>query len=392
MYKKIKVVVNLIRNVLRILYLIIFFYWITGFVSYARCTSYYEAIKDEKIEFHNEKTNKYYNSGWFNNPEEKSIAEIEEDVLKQIEKKKQTKCKYLWRTKTKEFDKYLEKIEKLKETNRSEEEEKELKKIIRVYREKFFKEKTNTIKNIEKELKSNRLEIFELNDGRNWWQRMLYDPLEFFIISPPQKFSKWLKLDSFLFSEIIFKLTIIELLLILVSFSETTMLQEKSIERSQDLYLSVEEKEQINKEIVLQTGYKLFNTFMMLLFNFFLPIHPAFFDKNNHLFKKNADLLFWTIPLYLSTFCSNLSTEFLHRKQLLSAQELKNYIKKNWAINLFMCLSILAFMKFFNLRSVGNHLLNFWGGMTKFIINMIRVKFSIQDLSKKNDKNSTHIS
>ena len=99
--KKYKVA-NLLRNGLRILFLIIFLHWILWFTSYANCVNYQEAISEENVKETekkqlkepNSKTDQYQNfTGLFNKKEKKSIEEIEEDVLSQIEEKKK-----LWKS------------------------------------------------------------------------------------------------------------------------------------------------------------------------------------------------------------------------------------------------------------------------------------------------------
>src|SRR6185369_2340759 len=107
---------------------------------------------------------------------------------------------------------------------------------------------------------------------------MTYDPLKFFIVSPLNKTSKALGLHDRLFLEIIFKLVIIEIVFLLIYYSETMIVWE-NMEKIRDPYLSVEEKEQLQEEASPWVKYMFFNGFMMVLFNFFLFFHPAFFDR-----------------------------------------------------------------------------------------------------------------
>lgn len=58
------------------------------------------------------------------------------------------------------------------------------------------------------------------------------------------------------------------------------------MEKIRDPHLSVEEKEQLNLEASSLFKYALFNGCMMVLFNFFLSFHPAFFDRTKSLFKS----------------------------------------------------------------------------------------------------------
>ena|SRR6185312_16659873 len=116
---------------------------------------------------------------------------------------------------------------------------------------------------------------------------MTYDPLKFFIVSPLNKTSKVLGLHNHLFLEIIFKLIIIEIILVLICYSETKIVWE-NMEKIRDPYLSVEEKEQLQEEASPLVKYMFFNGFMMVLFNFFLFFHPAFFDRTDPLFQPGT--------------------------------------------------------------------------------------------------------
>src|SRR3954452_5189609 len=100
------------------------------------------------------------------------------------------------------------------------------------------------------------------------------------------------------------------------------------MEKMRDPYLSVEEKEQLNEEASPLVKYIFFNGFMMVLFNFFLFYHPAFFDRTSSLFQAGGPGTQWWIwaPLLsISIFLSNVSSEFLRHGRLLNIQELKTY-------------------------------------------------------------------
>ena len=60
------------------------------------------------------------------------------------------------------------------------------------------------------------------------------------------------------------------------------------MEKIRDPYLSVEEKQQLSEEASPWFKYMFFNLFMMVLFNFFLAFHPAFFDRTSSLFQKGT--------------------------------------------------------------------------------------------------------
>jgi hypothetical protein len=122
-----------------------------------------------------------------------------------------------------------EEIEQLKKENKSEnqkkiaEKEEELKKKRKEYQEKLEKAKKKTTDNIQKQLKKNELNITELDDNRDLKQKILHDPLKFFMVSPLNKGSKLLGFTNIFWLEVIFKLLIIETILIWVSYSETTI-------------------------------------------------------------------------------------------------------------------------------------------------------------------------
>ena len=123
-----------------------------------------------------------------------------------------------------DLEKLHKEIEELeKKENKSSAEETELKKKKEEYDKKFKKAKENTIENIKEQLEKNELNITELDDNRSLWQQMTHDPLKFFIVSPLNKTSKMLGLrkEKYLFLEIIFKLVIIEIILVFIFYSET---------------------------------------------------------------------------------------------------------------------------------------------------------------------------
>jgi hypothetical protein len=375
--------INLLRNSLRIIFLIVFFHWVFWITTYAKSTSYREAINDEAIDKHGKETDKYNSGGLLSGEhEKKNIEKIEEDILGQIEKKKglnkeeKTRC---WKNeKLPELKKLQEEIEKLeKKENRTKEEEEELEKKRKEYENKFKEAKKATIENIQDQLKKNKLNITELDDNRSWKQRTTHDPLKFVIISPLNQLSKTLELHNILFLEIILKLVIIEVILAWIYYSETITVWE-NMEKIRDPYLSVEEKEQLTAQASPLVKYMFFNGFMMILFNFFLFFHPAFFDRTTSLFQAGGPgtgWYIWVIPLFISLLISNVSNEFLRHGRLLNKKEWKNYLAKSWIVSLVVALALLTFMYFLGANSVGNYLFSILGGLVRFVINTIRVKF-----------------
>ncbi|CAI2192185.1 19368_t:CDS:2, partial [Funneliformis geosporum] len=134
--------------------------------------------EEKKLKEHNSKTDQYQRfTGFFNQKEEKNIGEIEEDVLRQIEEKKKEEL----------GEKLSREKEELKKDNPTQEEKGKLEKKEKEYNEKFQQSKQETIKNIETQLKENKLNITELDDHKNLGERILHDPLKFFIVSPLNK-------------------------------------------------------------------------------------------------------------------------------------------------------------------------------------------------------------
>ena len=203
-----------------------------------------------------------------------------------------------WEEKSSELKKLYQEKEELenelkKKDNPTKEEKQALEKKEQEYNEKFQEAKKEIIDNIKEQLKENKLNITELDDKRSLSQKMLLDPLKFFIVSPLNKTSKLLGLQegNNLFwkasLEIILKLLIIEIILVLIYYSKTVVMWE-NMEKLRDPHLSVEEKEQLNLEASSLFKYAIFNLCIMMLFNFFLSVHPAFFDRTNPLFQSGT--------------------------------------------------------------------------------------------------------
>ncbi|WNE40059.1 MAG: hypothetical protein GBAus27B_000126 [Mycoplasmataceae bacterium] len=371
---------NFLKNGLRIIFLFVFLHWIFWFTTYAKGTNYFEAIKDEKIDKHDAKTNRYNNKGLLGDErKEKNIVEIEEDVLAQIEQKKglnKNDNVRLWKNKElphlESLDERIKNLEK--KQNLSQAEKKELETKKKDYEQKLKIAKDETIKNIQNQLKENNLNITELDDARNQWQRITYDPLKFFLISPLNKISKTLELSIIL--EIIFKLLVVEILLIFLCYPETIIVWE-SMDKMKDDSLSLEEKERLNEESSPWIKYWFFNGFMTLLFSTCVFIHPVFFDRTSSWFNSEIGgfiWCLWIIPLFISNLLSNASIEFLRRGNLPNKQELKSYLMKNLVISFGFALFNLALVKTLWMNSKGGYFFFTLSGLTKFAISIIRVK------------------
>ncbi|CFW93089.1 membrane protein of unknown function [endosymbiont DhMRE of Dentiscutata heterogama] len=375
---------RILRNSLRILFLIIFLHWLLWITTYAKAITYQEAINDEKIDRHDKKTDKYNSKGLLGGErKERTVAEIENDVLGQIEKKqeglKEGDLPRKWeKEKLPDLVKLHEQIEELqKKPNPTAEEKEKLTKKKEEYNSKLNQAKEDTIKNIQTQLAQNKLNITELDDSRNWWQKIVYDPLKSILISPLNWGSKKLGLHNYLFLEIIFKLVIIEIIAIWIYF-ETAKFWE-NMEKSRDPHLSVEEREQLNAEMVPLFKYCIFNGCMMALFTFFLSYHPAFFDRTSRWWQhgvSGTEWYIWLIPLYISVMFSIISSEFLRHGRLLNKQELKTCIAKNWITGLFITLVFcIGFPRLIRMNSIGANLFSLSGGLVRFAINTIRAKF-----------------
>jgi len=380
-------IASFLRSGLRILFLLIFLHWILWLTSYANCVNYQEAISEKNVKWekkelkkHDDKTKQYQRfTGWFNEQKEKDVGEIEEDVLRQIEEKKELGNKKLprkWKEHSNELEQLFEEKKKLEEKeNKSSTEEVEIKRKQEEYDKKLEKAKEETIDNIKEQLKENKLSITELDDGRSLGQQILCDPLKFFFVSPLNWFSKIS--GGYLFLEIIFKLLIIEIILTLIYYSETIVMWE-NIEKARDPYLSVEEREQLNLEASSLFKYALFNLCMMMLFNIFLFFHPAFFDRTRSSFRPGTPgtaWYIWILPIFISVLLSNISAEFLRHGRLLTKTELKVFLAKSWVFSLLLTLIMMFAMRAFGMSSIGSHLFFLLGGLVRFAVNTIRAKF-----------------
>ncbi|CAG8739792.1 18244_t:CDS:2, partial [Cetraspora pellucida] len=154
-------------------------------------TTYQEAVNDENIDRHDKKTDKYNSKG----------AKEKFEDLKKLH----------------------EQIEELqKKPNPTAEEKAELTKKKEEYNDKLKQAKKDTIENIQGQLAQNKLRSKNLGLHNNLlWGLIL---------------------------EIIFKLVIIEIILIWINYSEAAKFLQ-SAEKIHDPHLSVEEREQVNEEI-----------------------------------------------------------------------------------------------------------------------------------------------
>jgi hypothetical protein len=361
MRKKINWLVNLTRSILRILCVFTLFHWFF-FTSYANCTSYYESIN--KAESHKEQVE-------YGKDNQQTIEEIEEKILKEIEAKRKTSgLKREWK------DKWLSELERAeKEKEKPDSSEKEKKE----YDEKLEKAKEATIKNIQDQLRGNNLDITELDDQRAVWERIWYDPLKFFFISPLNRINKVLSglldLQEPFLVEIIFKLLIVKLFFaFFINYSEKEARDlSKRLERMQDPSLSVEEKEEIQQETspLVWRGIFNFSTALLILF---LVYHPCFVDRNSSHYLTTSPWWKWALPMIGVTFISSIINEFLHQGRILKIKEIKEYLAKSW-LSITIISLLLNIVLPYCLPAVRNtygfQLIILCSGLIDIVINMI---------------------
>lgn len=385
--EKIRKFFQLSRTLFRILWVVIFFHWIFWASTYARAPRYQRAIKDKEITHHTATTQLYKDNGegWLgklveeNKANEMTIGEIEEDILKQIETK--TGKKNLSREWTKqllkleELDKEIKTLEK--KESKSDSEEKELSQKRDNYEKKLTQAREKTEENIKNQLKESDLNITELNDKRGWKGQLFLDPLKFFFISPLNQVCKLFKIlanfeTPFFLAEIIFKVVIIKLFCLWISYPEwiNTRIQE-NYQKIQNPQLSLEEREQSQQEVSSLIKYQFFN-----MTAFFLPwfsfLHPSHLDKSGGPFlKKNVPL--WPVLLLIIPFLlSVLSTESLRIGRTVKTKEIKDYLGKFWLwLFLFFILGA-AWAK----QNWGNYWWILLGFGVDFLFNLIRTRFS----------------
>lgn len=376
--KKVKKLVALIKNSLRILCVIIFFHWIFWATTYARAPQYHEAISPEKnkeITRHEQKTSKYNGAGWLSKKTEMTIGEIEEDVIKQIES--ETGKKNLPREWTKQLPKIenlnQEIIELRKKENKSKDEQEELTQKEKDYQVKLTEIKEKIIVNIKDQLKENNLRITELNDQRGLIEKLLIDPLKFFLVSPLNKASKISKIDTFFWAEIIFKIAVVKLFCLWLTYPESISSRiQENLQKIQNPQLSVEEREQLQRETSSLSKYWIFNGIVYFFFPMFFFFHPAHLDRTSGPFLKKVPYPYLLVPLLIIPFLlSAFSSESLRQGQTLSRQEIKTYFTKTW----FILILIFILSSLFAWQNQGNYWWILVGFGIDFLFNSIRIRF-----------------
>jgi hypothetical protein len=347
--KKITSLFTLIKNLLRILCLIIFIHWFSWATTYARAPQYYEAIKDKdkNITHHEQKTQKYNGAGWLSKKTEMNMGEIEEDVLKQIEAETgQKNLPREWTKQLPELEKLNREITELrKKENKSKNEQEELTQKEQDYQTRLTEVKQKMIINIKEQLTENDLQITELNDQRGLAQRLFIDPLKFFLLSPLNKASKVSKINTFFWIEIIFKTIMVKLFCLWISYPESVNTQmQESYQKAQNPQLSVEEREQSQREAASLSKYYFFSFMINLFFPMFFFFHPAYLDKTSGPFLKKVPYPYLLVPLLvIPFFLSALSSESLRQGHILSFQEIKTHLAQSWIALLFIFLFLIAF-------------------------------------------------
>lgn len=369
--------VEIIRNTLRVFCLLIFLLWPFG--TYANCINYYDSISKS------EKEDMSYDTKLEYGKEKKDITEIEKDILSQIEEKsgKNEELPRKWKDeelpKLEQLEKEIKDLEK--KENKSSEEKAELRKKKEEYKKKLKDAKKNTIDNIRTQLKENGLTATDLNDGRNGKESLFSDPLRYFFISPLDKVSELMGLRKSpdnglsIVGEMIFKLAVIKLFLNLISYWETSKIYE-GMEKAQNPYLSVEEKEQIQQETSPLIKYWFFNGLMIFLFSWILLFfHPFFIDKTSAWYLKDSRWYYWVLPLFAVNFLSIISAEFLRKGRILKIEEIKIYLAKSLVTIIILNLLFLVVIPYFWGRSLGVYWFLLCNMLTDFFVNMISVGY-----------------
>ncbi|KLL01612.1 MAG: hypothetical protein MRERC_6c039 [Mycoplasmataceae bacterium RC_NB112A] len=381
------------------MWVVIFIHWIIWAATYARAPHYHRAVDSErnkKIINHTQETTLYKDNaeGWmgkmFENKKPKmKIGEIEEDVLKQIENETDKgNLPREWANHLPDLESLDQAIKELeKKENKSKSEEEELKQKRKNYDEKLLQARQKTIDNIKKQLEENNLSITELNDQRGLGKRLLIDPFKFFVISPLNWVCKFLKIfarsETFFFLlEIILKIVVVKLFCLWISYPESVGLRIQEIsQKIQNPQLSLEEREQSQKEMSSLIWYHLFNmtTFLIPLFVF---LHPSHLDKTKGVFFKPVPLPYLLIPLLIIPFLfSVIMNESLRQGRVLRSKEIKNFLIKSWLL-------IIGFSILGSIWAAQNQG-NYWWIIFSFVIDALFNLIRLRILHKKAPTPST---
>ncbi|MCE8167919.1 MAG: hypothetical protein I3275_04830 [Candidatus Moeniiplasma glomeromycotorum] len=382
--EKIRKFFNLIKNLFRILWVVIFFHWIFWATTYARAPQYYEVVKDKEGEItrHTQKSPLYRGKGWLgklveNKSNEATIDEIEEDIIGQIEA--ETGKNNLTREKTQrlpELEKLSQEIEALeKKVEKSETEKQKLEQKRKDYQEKFELFKEKTLANIQKHLNENKINITELNDRREWRGQLFLDPLKFFLITPLNQTCKAFGIlghpgTLFFLAEIIFKIAAVKLICLGINYPESIgeKIQE-NYQKIQNPQLSLEEREQSQREVASLFKYQLLNITLFFL-PWFIFLHPAHLDKTSGHFSKSLPFPYLLVPLLIiPILLSFLSAELLRLGRMVKGKEIKDYLVKHWLMISF----IFIFSALWAAQNWGNYWWILFGFGIDFLFNLIRI-------------------
>jgi len=252
--------------------------------------------------------------------------------------------------------------------------------------------KEETIKSIQNQLRENDLDITELDDQRTSLEKIWYDPLKFFFISPLNRANKLLSsslnLQEPFLLEIVFKLLVIKLFFIFfINYSEEeTSAFSRGWEKMQDPSLSVEEKEKIQQEISPLVWRGVFN-FLTIPLTFFFILHPCFVDRSGFQYLATSSWSKWALPMIGVSFVSSISSEFLRQGKILRFKEIKAYLAQNWLVITVMGLLSNIVLPYFIpvLRNTyGFQLIILCSGLIDSVVNTI--KAGIIQRSKKDPK------
>lgn len=391
--QKIRKFFALIKTLFRVLWIIIFIHWIFWATTYARASHYERAIRDEKITQHtgeDGKTSRYKDraEGWMgkvfeNKPDKVTIGEIEEDVLSQIEAETGKTEKSLpreWTQQEPELERLDQEIKVLrdKKDSLSDGEKKELEQKKDTYGEKLAQARLKVKDNIEKQLSDSKLSITELNDRRGFGGRLFIDPLKFFLVTPLNQTCKVFQIlgrpqTPFFLAEVIFKIIVVKLFCLWISYPESVSRQmQENYQKVQNPHLSLEEKEQIQREMGTLARYQIFNLTVFFL-SWLLFLHPAHLDKTKSMgpFSKDVPLPYVLLPLLLVPFfLSVYSAESLRLGRWARGKDIKTLLGQGW----FFLIGVFGFGLAWASQNQGNYWWFLLGFMISFLFDLIRLQ------------------
>lgn len=378
--KKIKKAGKIVKIAFRIFFCLVFLHWkyLTVYDDYY----YYSAIRGTK------------NHAEINcHGKSKSIEEIRDAVLSKIreykgESKHPSEADEITSEEWKEGDKLIEEIKdkekalskewRFLRSKKEKDELTELQKKYQVWLEGKGDKggvKERVCERIKKQLEEGELNITLLdtkNESQSWFKRAWKDPVKFLFLNQFNRVSAGLK--GHLWLEIIFKLLMVELFLLGISYPSSLEKFQKISQKLENPALSMEEKSQISTKFPTLLIQGVTNLFLFLLGNFACFIHPLAFDKATGLFGQKAHPI-WIVLLFFCNLFFFLSREFFQQRRILTKSEIKTFLAKNW---FSILLSFLLAFLFSAEPTHGNNLLIFCSLLVNSLVSVVRGYFDPQ--------------